>query len=102
MASQSTTPEKIVATIPTWVKNNAKWWSKGQIDDNSFIEGIQFLIKEDLMKIPITEQNVVNQNNKIPDWVKNNAGWWSDDLISERDFVKGMEFLASQGIIKVN
>jgi len=87
--------------IPEWVKNNAKWWSNGQIDDNSFVEGIQFLIKEGLIKIPITEQNIVGQD-EIPDWVKNNAGWWADDLISETDFVKGIEFLASQGIIKVN
>lgn len=101
IVSQSATQEKIVA-VPTWIKNNAKWWSNGQIDDSSFIEGIQFLIKEGLMKIPTMEQNVVNQNNKIPDWIKNNAGWWSDDLISEQDFVKGIEFLASQGIIKVN
>jgi len=101
ITSQSVTQEKKIVPIPTWIKNNAKWWSDGQIDDSSFIEGIQFLIKEGLMEIPITEQNVVNQNNKIPNWVKNNARWWSDDLISERDFVKGIEFLASQGIIKV-
>jgi len=100
--SQSVTQEKKIITIPTWIKNNAKWWSDGQIDDNSFIEGIQFLIQEGLMKIQITDQNTVNPSNKIPDWVKSNAGWWSDDLISERDFVKGIEFLVSQGIIKVN
>ncbi|MDH3488964.1 MAG: hypothetical protein OEL56_00790 [Nitrosopumilus sp.] len=100
--SKSVTQEEKIIPIPTWIKNNAKWWSDGQIDDNSFIEGIQFLIQEGLMKIQITEQNTVNQSNKIPDWVKSNAGWWSDDLISERDFVKGIEFLVSQGIIKVN
>ncbi len=37
--------------IPSWIKNNAGWWADGQIDDNSFVEGIQFLIKEGLMKI---------------------------------------------------
>ena len=99
--SQSIMHEEKIIPIPTWIKNNAKWWSDGQIDDNSFIEGIQFLIQEGLMKIQITEENMVNQNN-ISDWVRNNAGWWSDDLISERDFVKGIEFLVSQGIIKVN
>ncbi|MDH5658942.1 MAG: hypothetical protein OEY17_06340 [Nitrosopumilus sp.] len=102
ITSRSMKEEKKTIPIPTWIKNNAKWWSDGQIDDTSFIEGIQFLIKEGLMEIPITEHNAVNQNNKIPNWVKNNAGWWSEDLISERDFVKGIEFLASQGIIKVN
>ena len=98
---QSVTHEEVI-TVPTWIKNNARWWSDGLIDDSSFVKGIQFLIQEGLMEIPVTEQNAVNQNNKIPDWVKNNARWWSDGLISERDFVKGIEFLANQGTIKVN
>ncbi len=37
--------------IPDWVKNNAGWWAAGDIDDNSFVQGIQFMIKEGLMKI---------------------------------------------------
>ena len=39
------------AKIPDWIKNNAGWWADGQIDDSSFVEGIQFLIKEGLMKL---------------------------------------------------
>ena len=31
--------------IPNWVKNNAKWWSEDQIDDKTFANGIEFLIK---------------------------------------------------------
>ena len=37
--------------IPDWIKNNAEWWAAGVIDDNSFIQGIQFLIKEGILKI---------------------------------------------------
>jgi len=32
-------------SIPVWIKNNAGWWADGQIDDNSFVSGIQYLIK---------------------------------------------------------
>ena len=39
------------AKIPAWIKNNAEWWAAGQIDDNSFVQGIQYLIKEGIMKI---------------------------------------------------
>ena len=39
------------AKIPDWIKSNAGWWADGQIDDNSFVEGIQFLIKEGLMTL---------------------------------------------------
>jgi len=37
--------------IPAWIKNNAGWWADGSIDDNSFVQGIQYLIKEGIMKI---------------------------------------------------
>ena len=42
--------------IPSWIKNNAEWWAAGQIDDDSFVQGIQYLIKEDILKIPPTSQ----------------------------------------------
>jgi hypothetical protein len=31
--------------VPAWIKNNAGWWADGQIDDDSFVLGIQYLIK---------------------------------------------------------
>ena len=37
--------------IPAWIKNNAGWWANGEIDDTSFIQGIQFLIIEGIVKI---------------------------------------------------
>ncbi len=39
------------AKIPDWIKSNAGWWADGGIDDESFVGGIQFLIKEGIMKI---------------------------------------------------
>ena len=39
------------AKIPEWIKSNAGWWADGGIDDESFVGGIQFLIKEGIMKI---------------------------------------------------
>ena len=51
--SDGTTP---VQEIPSWIKNNAGWWADGSIDDNSFVQGIQFLIKEGIMRVPQTVQ----------------------------------------------
>ena len=87
--------------IPDWIKNNAGWWADGLIDDSSFVEGIQFLIKEGLMKIPATVQGSVSQDNKIPDWIKNNAGWWADGLIDDNSFVQGIQFLIKEGLMKI-
>ncbi|KFM17631.1 hypothetical protein SCCGRSA3_01561 [Marine Group I thaumarchaeote SCGC RSA3] len=28
-----------------------KWWAEGAIDDNAFVQGIQYLIKEGILQI---------------------------------------------------
>ena len=38
-------------SIPAWIKNNAAWWADGQIDDSSFVSGLQWLISNGIMKI---------------------------------------------------
>ena len=90
-----------VEKIPSWIKNNAGWWADGTIDDNSFIQGIQFLIKEKIMKIPKTTQGFGGSTNEIPSWIKNNAGWWADGSIDDEAFVQGLQFLIKEGILKV-
>ncbi len=87
--------------IPDWIKNNAGWWADGSIDDSSFIQGIQFLIKEDILKIPSTTQGSSYDSNEIPSWIKNNAGWWAEGSIDDDSFIQGLEFLVQNGIIKV-
>ena len=37
--------------IPEWIKNTAGWWAEGAIGDSDFVQGLQFLIKEGIMKI---------------------------------------------------
>ena len=87
------------ATIPDWIKNNAGWWADGQIDDSSFVSGLQWLISNGIMIIPSTEQEEGDEVNVIPDWIKNNAGWWADGQIDDSSFVSGLQWLISNGII---
>ena len=88
-------------SIPKWIRNNASWWSDGQIDDKTFVKGIQYLIKEKIMNIPSTSQDTGTKANEIPSWIKNNAKWWSDGQIDDKTFVSGIQFLIKQGIISV-
>ena len=85
--------------IPEWIKNNAGWWATDQIDDSSFLQGIQFLIKEGIMVIPPTETSESSGSEGVPDWIKNNAGWWAEDKISEGEFVNAITYLIKVGII---
>jgi len=91
---------KSIEKVPPWIKNNAGWWADGSIDDSSFVQGIQFLIKEKI--IEINESNSSQKDDQIPPWIKNNAGWWASGQISESDFLSGINYLVKTGIISVS
>ena len=38
-------------SVPDWVKNNAKWWSEDLIEETDFINGIQYLIKKQIISV---------------------------------------------------
>ena len=98
---KSSQTNKIQSEIPSWVKNNAGWWADGKIGDDSFVQGIQFLIKEGIVQIPTTTQNLEFPSSEIPSWVKNNAGWWADGKIGDDSFVQGIQFLIKEGIVQI-
>jgi len=87
-------------SIPEWVRNNAAWWSDGQIDDTAFVQAIEYLIKQEIIVIPVTESSS-ESSEQIPKWVRNNAAWWSDGQIDDSTFVQGLQFLIQKGIIRV-
>ena len=105
---ESISNEKTSA-IPQWIKDNAGWWSGNQIDDRTFVLGIQYLIKENIINIPTTVSSDVTidegksneELHEIPLWIKNNAKWWSDGVISDLDFVAGLEHMIKNRIIIV-
>jgi len=37
--------------VPSWIKNNACWWSVGLISDSDFAQGIQWLIGQGIIRI---------------------------------------------------
>ena len=86
--------------IPSWIKNNAGWWRDGFVDDNSFLNGIEYLITNNIIKIPPTV--LESNNSQIPTWVKDNAGWWAEGRISDDDFIYGVSYLVTHGIIIVD
>ena len=89
-------------SVPSWIKNNAGWWAEGTIDDNSFVQGIQFMIKENIISIPNLPESSSETAESVPAWIKNNAGWWAEGQIDDNSFVKGIEYLVKVGIIQVS
>jgi len=88
--------------IPSWIKSNAGWWSSGQISDDEFTRGIEYLIKQDIIRVPeFAKTETIQESKQIPNWVKTNSQWWVDDMISDSEFTKGLEYLIKVGIIRV-
>ncbi len=50
------------SNIPDWVKNNAKWWAEGQIGESEFISGIQFLVNQGFITMPVTNAIATDVN----------------------------------------
>jgi hypothetical protein len=87
------------SVIPGWVKNTAGWWADGSINDSSFLEGISYLIQNNIIIVPTTEAGT--EGGAVPDWVKNTAGWWANDEIDDDTFVNAITYLVQQGLIQV-
>jgi len=87
----------LIVLLPEWIKNNAGWWAEGQIDDSTFVQGIEYLVQESI--ITISEKSQIATEQSIPEWIKNNAGWWAEGQIDDSTFVQGIEYLVKNGII---
>ncbi len=83
--------------IPEWIKKYAEWWSNNQIDNNTFLTGIEFMIQNSLLNVSCSTKFT---SYEIPEWIKISAGWWAEGSISEDEFILGIEYLIENKIIK--
>ena len=93
--------DRKIPVIPDWIRSNAQWWSEDKIKEQDFLLGIQYLINEEIIKIPESSNLQTNEMNSVPSWVKDTAGWWAEGKVSDSEFVNGIKFLVENGIIVV-
>ena len=80
--------------IPNWIKNIVGWWVEGKIDDDTYIDGVKFLVEERIVKVPVTNSNILqNSNDVVPSWIKSDADEWNKGLVSDAIFTKGVNYL---------
>jgi hypothetical protein len=85
------------SSIPLWIKQNAKLWSDGSISNSQFLQGVQYLINQEIVK---TSNNYgTNSVSEIPSWMKNNAKYWSNGSITDEEFVQSIQYLITNEII---
>ena len=87
--------------IPSWIKDLVKMWVTDKITGKHFSVAIEYMINNEIIKIPYTESDDVSATT-IPEWVKNNAGWWAVGAINDTEFTLALQYLVKTGIITVN
>ena len=96
----SVTFDVLSKNIPSWIKENARWWSSSIIPDSEFIDGIEYLVNENIIIISSDSQSLLSKK-VIPSWIKENAGWWANDNITDEEFIQAIQYLIKNGIIRV-
>jgi len=94
--------------IPDWMKNNAKWWAEGNLSDGEFVDALEFLIKEKIIKSPEISvldeapSDILEEKTQvvIPSWIKNDAKAWPLGQITDSDFLEGIKFMIKEEIIR--
>lgn len=91
--------EESTVLVPSWVRQYARWWSTGAIDDAQFAVRIGDLIRQNVITIEGDITIAPNQSKSIPGWFKNNATWYADGHITDEDFLRGIQYLIEREII---
>ena len=55
MGLMFTTASAQEVSIPAWIKNNAGWWANDQIGDETFVNGLEYLIKVGIIVVESSE-----------------------------------------------
>ena len=96
-----------VNRVPDWIRQNTAWWVQNKIDENTFLEGMKFLIKEEILIIPDDiggQRNSVSYEDgkKVPTWVSTTANWWTNGIIDDKTFLDSIQFLVKNRIINLS
>ena len=46
--------EETVSSIPDWMKIHVEWWIKGDVDDTTFVNALQYLVRVGIITVNLT------------------------------------------------
>ncbi len=51
--------------VPEWIKNNAGWWDDGDLDDETFLNGIKFLLENGIIDVSYESNTAIAETITI-------------------------------------
>jgi len=93
--------------VPSWFKNNGKWWKEEKLSDKEIINAIENLVEREIIKLDsskiksttMLESSLLVEPNKIPNNVKNTFVSWEEGSVSDLDVANTIKFLIDANII---
>jgi len=97
--------------MPSWFKNNAKWWEEGRISDTEILNAIENLLNKGIIKIDLDNIDDVTtaksdssilpftEDIGIPSYVKNIFVFWHQGLVSDFEVSNAIKYLVEEKII---
>ena len=103
--------KKIVLTL---IKDTASSWGQGKLNDQGFIESLQYLVENKILGIPELEPEIepelIIELEIDPEpeptyiaesWIRTTALWWGQGKISDDDYINALEYLIDNKIITI-
>jgi len=89
--------------IPSYVKSVATFWQQDQIDDDSFVGAIDYMIENKIITIPdlAKTQKTTTAKKAVPDWVKVTTEFWISGATSDQEYADTIQWLVKEGIISI-
>ncbi|MEX0863232.1 hypothetical protein [Nitrosopumilus sp.] len=84
--------------VPDWIKTYAQNWAMGEITDEEFIYGLNFMLQNKIIVLSDLDDSSPMVDD-LPSWFRNTAFWWSNDLISQQEFINSIKYLIQEDII---
>ena len=85
--------KQTIGNIPNWVKQTTNWWALTSISDEKFTEGIQYLIKKEIIMIPENKKFEDTNELKMISSIRNNLSIWTQNEASDEEFYKNVNWL---------
>ena len=93
-----------IGNVPEWVKDSTNWWALSKISDQDFLNSLEYMIENKIIKIP--EDKIFENENenelKIISWIRNNLSIWSQNASSDDEFFKSTQWLIKNKLININ
>ncbi len=82
-----------IVHIPKWFKQTTGFWVTEKISEKEYVETINYLLDEQLIKIPSSKSPKESVNSSIPVWIETNSEKWIKNEITDDEFSIAIQWI---------